>query len=127
MMAGTVASAAPDLAGLLDRIAEIRVLRGHHVWGVDRLLSPGVLEQSADRTRRHLDALREAGTLVCGGDHSVCSIRCGQGHADHGLEAEHADQAAALLASPLRPCRHGEQGRLAGLNCRESERGTDAR
>lgn len=107
----------PSIA-LIGRLAEVRVLREHHVWDAAEIVG---LDRSGDRSQpryRKFRALMEADALVdavlhlaataspprllqaCAyGDHWICSARAVSGRRPS--TARHADLAAAMLSSLL--------------------------
>lgn len=103
---------------LVGRLAEIRVLREHHVWDAAEIVG---LDRSGDRSQpryRKFRVLMEADALVdavlhlaataipprllqasAHGERWTCSTRVVSSRRSH--KAEHADLAAAMLASLL--------------------------
>ncbi|PWK72589.1 hypothetical protein [Aminobacter sp. AP02] len=107
-----------NIPALAERVADIRILREHHVWAAADILG---LDELDDRSRRKFRTLMEADALVdavlllaanAEPPRSIETIRnhagrwvCSTRHAFPGgsrsSTAEHADLAAAVLAALL--------------------------
>jgi hypothetical protein len=107
-----------NIAALADRVADIRILREHHVWAAADLFGLNDLDGTMRRKFRALmeaDALLDAVLLLAASaepprqvenisnhaGHWVCAMRCAAAGASRSCTAEHADLAAAVLASLL--------------------------
>lgn len=107
-----------NIAALADRVADIRILREHHVWAAAELFGFDELDATSRRKFRALmeaDALLDAVLLLAASarpsrsvenisnkrGHWVCSMRCGTAGNRRTATAEHTDLAAAVLASLL--------------------------
>ncbi|GAA2842897.1 hypothetical protein EDC40_102526 [Aminobacter aminovorans] len=111
-----------NIAALVDRVADIRILREHHVWAAADLLGlDGLDDERSRRTRRKFRELMEADALIDAllllaasaepsrsvenisnhAGHWVCSMRYTTAGTSRSCTAEHADLAAAVLASLL--------------------------
>jgi len=110
-----------NIAALADRVADIRILREHHVWAAADLFGPDGLDDRSRQTRRKFRALMEADALLDAvlllatnaepprsvenissrAGHWQCCMRHATAGGSHTCTAEHADLAAAVLASLL--------------------------
>lgn len=106
------------IAALIDRVADVRILREHHVWAAAEIFGFDDLDSTMRRKFRALmeaDALLDAVlSLAASADpprsvrnvrnqrgHWVCTVRCDAAGNRRTATAEHADFAAAVLASLL--------------------------
>lgn len=110
-----------NIAALADRVADIRILREHHVWAAADLFGLDGLDDRSRQARRKFRALMEADALLDAvlllaasaepprsvenianhAGHWVCSMRYATAGASRSCTAEHTDLAAAVLASLL--------------------------
>ncbi|CAN7199384.1 hypothetical protein [Aminobacter sp. LjRoot7] len=107
-----------NIAALADRVADIRILREHHVWAAAELFGFDDFDATRRRKFRALmeaDALLDAVLLLAASARPSRSVenissraghwQCCMRHATAGgsrtCTAEHADLAAAVLASLL--------------------------
>ncbi|MBE1207794.1 hypothetical protein [Aminobacter carboxidus] len=107
-----------NIAALADRIAEIRILREHHLWAAAGIFGLDDLDGTKRRKFRALmdaDALLDAVLLLAAsagpprqveniGNHAgrwLCSMRYASTGGSRTCAARHADLAAAVLAALL--------------------------
>ncbi|WP_395450564.1 hypothetical protein ACHMW7_12630 [Aminobacter sp. UC22_36] len=107
-----------NIPALADRVADIRILREHHVWAAADIFDFDDLD---DRSRRKFRALMEADALLDAvlllaasaepprsvesisnhAGHWQCRMRYASARCSRSCKSEHADLAAAVLAALL--------------------------
>lgn len=110
-----------NIPALADRVADIRILREHHVWAAADILGLDGLDDRSRQSRRKFRALMDADALLDAvlllaanaepprfvesmsnyRGHWVCSMRYATAGGSRSCKAEHADLAASVLASLL--------------------------
>lgn len=110
-----------NIAALADRVADIRILREHHVWAAADILGFDDPDDRSLQSRRKFRALMEADALLDAvlllaasaepprsiesirnhAGHWVCSMRYATTDGSRACKGEHADLAASVLASLL--------------------------
>ncbi|WP_269930592.1 hypothetical protein [Aminobacter sp. HY435] len=110
-----------NIPALAERLADIRILREHHVWAAAEIFGLDGLDEPSRQTLRKFRVLMEADALVeavlllaatatpprsverinARSGRWVCSMHYAEGNTSRTCSAAHADLAAAVLASLL--------------------------